>query len=332
MQTKNKYLREEYHSRINRVIDYIEENLNKSLSLEELAGVANFSRYHFHRIFRAMVGETLNQFIGRVRVERAATRLLEQPKKSITEVALDCGFSGSASFARAFNNYYKMSASEWRNGGCEEFSKNRKMVSKDGKTLGKDGKEPDGIVGYFGSVSNDVVQFNRSEEMQKQSQISGKVEVKDLEEMHVAYVRHIGPYQGNDQLFGELFGKIFRWAGPRGLVRMPETKAITIYHDNPEITDDDKLRISVGITVPNGTPVDGEVGMTSVPAGRYAMARFELDPDQYGDAWNWTCGTWLPDSGYQPDERPTFELYYNDPKEHPEGKHIVDICVPVKPL
>lgn len=41
---------------------------------------------------------------------------------------------------------------------------------------------------------------------------------------------------------------------------------------------------------------------------------------------------WSPESGYQPDDRPAFELYLNDPKEHPEGKHIVEICAPVKPL
>ncbi len=74
--SKQKYLREEYISRINRVMDYIEVNIVQDLSLENLAEVANFSRFHFHRIFRAMVGETLHQFIQRIRLEKAAAQTI----------------------------------------------------------------------------------------------------------------------------------------------------------------------------------------------------------------------------------------------------------------
>ena len=118
----------------------------------------------------------------------------------------------------------------------------------------------------------------------------------------------------------------------RGLLHFPETKFITIYHDNPDITDETKLRTDVCLTVPAGTQVDGEIGKAKIPAGKYAVAHFEITPDQYQDAWNAVYGGWLPEGGYQPDDGPCYELYLNDPKEHPEGKHIVDICVPVRPL
>ena len=150
--------------------------------------------------------------------------------------------------------------------------------------------------------------------------------------MQVAYLRHIGPYAGNEQLFGDLFNRLCAWAGPRGLLRFPETKMITIYHDNPDITDETRLRTDVCITVPPETQVDGEIGKADIPAGKYAVAHFEILPDQYGDAWNAVYGGWFPESGYKPDDRPCFELYLNDPKQHPEGKHVVDIYAPVKPL
>jgi AraC family transcriptional regulator len=101
----------EYTARINRVIDYIVANLHGDLTLETLARVAHFSPYHFHRIFGAMVGETLHQFIQRLRIERAASMLVVNPKKSITEIALDCGFSGSAAFARVFRDTFGREAS-----------------------------------------------------------------------------------------------------------------------------------------------------------------------------------------------------------------------------
>ena len=78
---RQQYLREVYISRINRVIDYIESNIASDLSLEELADVAHFSSFHFHRIFRAMVDEPLNVFIQRVRIEKAAAKLIANPRK-----------------------------------------------------------------------------------------------------------------------------------------------------------------------------------------------------------------------------------------------------------
>ena len=85
-----------------------------------------------------------------------------------------------------------------------------------------------------------------------------KVEVKEMPKLHVAYVRHIGPYKGDSELFERLFGNLMKWAGPRGLLRFPETKVLAVYHDDPKITDEDKLRTSACITIPGDTPVEGE--------------------------------------------------------------------------
>ena len=159
-----------------------------------------------------------------------------------------------------------------------------------------------------------------------------QVEVKDMPEFNVAYIRHIGPYAGDSDLFEEIFTRLMNWAGPRGLLRFPETKVIAVYHDDPKITDEDKLRLSACITVPEDTPVEGEVGKMAVPGGKFAVARFELSTDEFEEAWNMVYGGWLPESGYQPDDRLFYELYHNDCREHPEKKSIVNICVPVKPL
>ena len=109
--------RREYESRVNRVLDYIDRSLEKKLSLEELARVASFSPFHFHRIFKCMVGETLNDYIRRIKLEKAANILAHNERTSITEIAFDCGFSSSAVFARAFKENFGMSASEWRRDG-----------------------------------------------------------------------------------------------------------------------------------------------------------------------------------------------------------------------
>ena len=158
------------------------------------------------------------------------------------------------------------------------------------------------------------------------------VEVKELPELNVAYIRHIGAYAGLAEVFEGLFGRLMQWAGPRGLLGDPETKIICVYHDDPGVTDEDKLRVSVCLTVPEGTAVDGEIGQMKVPGGNFAVGHFELATDEYAEAWNALMGGWLPQSGYQPDDRLCYEWYRNDPKQHPEGKCVVDICVPVRPL
>ena len=159
-----------------------------------------------------------------------------------------------------------------------------------------------------------------------------KVEVKNLEKMTVAYIRHIGPYVENSALFKEIFGKLFKWAGPHRLINFPETKMISVYYDDPKITDENKLRMDCSISVPSDTEVSREISKMTIAGGKYAVGRFEIKTDEYSDAWQKMMGKWLPESGYVPDDKPCFEIYQNDPKQHPQGLHIVDICVPVKPL
>jgi AraC family transcriptional regulator len=326
---RKRYLREEYTSRINRVLDYIEAHIGEDLNLEDIARVATFSPFHFHRIFGAMVGETLNQYIQRIRVEKAAAQLINNPRKTVTEIALDCGFSGPATFARAFREYFNMSASQWRSGGYLQGGKIRQIESKESQPTDKNGKDT-GIPSYY--TESDIQNQKWRVIMQGKSNLKAEVEVRDIPEFHIAYVRHVGPYAGDSALFGRLFEMLMKWAGPRGLLNFPETQMLTVYHDDPNITDPNKLRISVGISVPEGTPVEGEVGKMKIPGGRYAVARFEIVQEDYTDAWNAVYGGWFPESGYQPADGPCYELYLNNPEEHPEKKHIFDIVVPVKPL
>lgn len=103
-----------YEARINRVIDYIAADPARDFTLDELAGAAPFSRFHFHRIFAGLVGETLHAFIRRLRMDRAANLLAFAPTLSVTDVAMYCGFSSSQNFARAFRERFDMTPSEYR--------------------------------------------------------------------------------------------------------------------------------------------------------------------------------------------------------------------------
>ncbi len=323
---ENRFLHEEYIARINRVIDYIEKNIAEGdLTLKRLSSVAVFSPFHFHRIFAGMMGETLNQFIQRVRVEKAAMMLVANPKKNMTEIAYDCGYSGSAQFSRAFREKFGVTPSEWRRDKLYSGVDSNICIneSRDGKNISNNGKEQNHVYSYD---EGNIIRRNDMNNVKASS-----VEVKKFPEMTVAYVRHVGPYKGNSVLFEKLIGRICSWAGSRELLK-PDTKLIALYHDNPEVTDENKLRVSICLTMPDNVKVDSEIGKMKIDGGVYVTAHFEINPDEYERAWDWVYGSWLPESGYQPDDKPCFELYGPDPKDHPQGKHIFDICVPVKPL
>ncbi|HRX85905.1 MAG TPA: AraC family transcriptional regulator, partial [Phycisphaerae bacterium] len=80
----------DYQQRMLRVLVFIQQHLDEALRLEDLAGVANFSPFHFHRIFRGMVGETVMEHVRRLRLERAAQRL-RQGDQPVTRLAFEAG-------------------------------------------------------------------------------------------------------------------------------------------------------------------------------------------------------------------------------------------------
>jgi AraC family transcriptional regulator len=304
----------EYIARINKTFDYIESNLEKPMTLEELANVANFSKFHFNRIFHSIVGETPFQFILRVRIERAATLIVTNKKESISEIAQKCGFSDISVFSRNFRSYFQISASQYR--------VNKSNISNSSQLNSNSHQTEERPTQYF-CPELKTIKWRTNMELNK------SVEVKDLPNMTVAYIRHIGPYKGDDKLFENLWNRLFSWAGPRGLLGRKDFKSLVIYHDDPNVTIEEKLRMSVCITVPPETKVDGEIGKMEIEAARYVMARFELTARDFQQAWDWVYGQWFPSSGYQPDDKPCFEMYPEEPKD---GKFIVDICVPVKPM
>jgi AraC family transcriptional regulator len=178
----------------------------------------------------------LNRFIQRIRIEKAASRLINNPKETITEIALDCGFSGSAVFSRAFKEVYNTTPSQWRqraiSGDDVVFGSKNKIR----QTKRKIRQDMDTSTFYINPITNALPwRFT----MKGKDPV--RIEVKERTEQTVAYVRHIGPYKGDTKLFETLFQTLMTWAGPRGLLQFPETQMLAVYHDNPDITDEDKL-------------------------------------------------------------------------------------------
>jgi len=304
----------EYKSRINKTLDYIEINLCNQFTLDELASVASFSKYHFHRIFLGVIGETPFQFITRLRLQKAGTFLIMNPRLSINDIAINSGFTDISIFSRNFKHHFGQAPSVWK----------KQMLEKSNLSQIKSNPE---------KVKNELsvyfCKYSKSLKWRTNMEQNKSIEIKQLPDMTVAYVRHIGPYKGDEALFQGLWNKLFAWAGPKGLLAQTDLISLAIYHDDPNITEDMKLRTSICLTVPEDTMVDGEVGKMKVEGGQYMVARFVVNATEFADAWQWVYAKWFPESGYQPDDKPCFEMYTEEPKDN---KFTVDICVPVKPL
>jgi len=163
----------DYVERVNRAIDHIVRNLADPAGLEEISRAAGFSPFHFHRVFKSLLGETLHQFVKRLRLERALYLMSHAPNRSLTEVSLDCGFSSSSDFSRSFKQCYGAAPSvfdleTFRNSRREEFE--RVVSSQVGGhrfTTLPAGQNPDGF----------------------------EVQLRNLPARTVAYIRVLDPYR-----------------------------------------------------------------------------------------------------------------------------------------
>ena len=114
----------EYEGRLLRVLAHIHDHLDGDLSLDALADVACMSRFHWHRVFRAMTGETLADAVRRIRLLRAANALVREDRP-IEEIAARYGYSGPASFSRAFRAALGVAPGEFREQGVQRTAELR---------------------------------------------------------------------------------------------------------------------------------------------------------------------------------------------------------------
>ena len=307
--------RREYEARVNRVVDHIGAHLGEELTLAALARVAAFSPFHFHRVFRVVTGETLFGFIQRLRLERSASVLLAVPDRSVLEVALDHGFSSAATFARAFRVHFGMSATAWRHGGAKRWPARRRLHRKLGKHLRKPGNAP------ARRAAHTAPRRRKGEAM--------NVRVQELPPQRVAYMRYVGPYGAHG--IPELWERFVTWMLAHGLDPATTTR-LGVAHDDPAITQAEKCRYDACAVVRDDFQPDRSVNVANVPGGRFAVWSFNGTAHEIQGAWDRVFAGWLPDSGYQPDDRPCLEIYRGRAYDEKTGIFRCELYLPVRAL
>lgn len=318
----DKSLNNEYYIRLNKTIDYIHNHYADELNLTRLADVACFSKFHFHRLFRTMVGETLNDFVQRIRLEKSIQKLIKEPSQSITEIALDCGFSSSQNFATLFKASYGLPPSTVR----KEYNWDNYKIKME-KLRIKDKNVLQPAEAYLYDVYRNKRQLPIDRIMDQKS--IPDVKIVERQPLRVAYVRIIGHYR--EETIVPAFKKLLQWATPREYLT---GKAIVlgVIGSPTSITPEDKLIFDACITVPDSVKADQWVNIQTLPGGKFGVHHCEIERNSAEAMWMNVMLNWLFHSDYQPDDRPLWQIFYNDPETHPLKHQILDLCLPIKPL
>jgi AraC family transcriptional regulator len=291
----------EYAQRINRVVDYLRGNLDRQPKLEELAKVACFSEFHFHRIFSAVSGETLNNFTNRLRLEKAA-RLLRFSGRSLTDIAFDCGFSSSATFSRAFRLGYDTTPSQFRKGGEIKNSKICKEI-------------------YTGQEY--VLPMSTEEK-----RAAFPVRFIDIPERQVAYIRVTNAFEMDRVLAA--FKKVIEWAKSQGIYSQGTLFGMTV--DDPDVTPKHLYRYEACFSSSLPFVCMKEMSKLKMPAMRYAATRVSGDIRKVATAWDYLIRIWLINSVYEPEHAPALEIYLDKEKATDWSHFELDLCLPVRKL
>jgi AraC family transcriptional regulator len=267
--------------------------------LKELAKVACFSEFHFHRIFGAVSGETLNNFTIRLRLEKAA-RLLRYSVKSLTEIALDCGFSSPATFSRAFRSGYDTSPSQFRKSG--EIKK-RKIC-----------KELYWAQEYLLPMSA------------AEKQAAFPVSLIDIPERQVAYVRVTNAFE-MDRVLSAL-KRLIEWAKSQDIFSQGTLFGMSV--DDPHVTPKRFYRYEVCLASSSPFECPEGISKMNMPAMRYAATRVSGDIRTVTTATDHLFRGWLINSEYEPEHAPGLEVFLNKEKALDWSHFDLELCIPVR--
>ena len=282
-----------YHERIARVVGYLSKQVNNNPSLETLADIAAISPFHFHRVYRALTGETPSSTVRRLRLARACVLLRDTPK-SVTEVAFEVGYDTSQSFAKAFR-------------AATGFTPT--AIRKDLASLNR-------ILQELGNPSEASTNDSRDLE----------VKMVSVEPFKVIASRHVGPHKGLFKAYGELF----QWAETTGLVeRFRGIYGIPI--DDPRDMPEGECRFDCCFNFGPEANGNGRFREDRLGGGTFVVTRHTGPYEGLEDKYDYLYGAWLNGSGYALRDQPAFNNYLNDPDSAPPEQWETDIYVPVQP-
>jgi AraC family transcriptional regulator len=271
--------------RLLRVLDHIHDNPAGDLSLDALSDVAAMSRFHWHRVFRAMTGETMAQAVRRIRMHRASYYLV-MTEIPVAGIATDLGLPNLASFNRTFTDHFGMTPAAFRKRGeLRPFVRNQ-----------------------------------RSE-----ITLMHPVSIRTAGPMRLAAVPHKGPYFEISRAFQTLSAVM----GTRDLFSKAG-RMVGIFYDDPQTVPWPELRSHAAFEMTADADIAPPLEEVTLAAGRQAVLTYKGPYAGLPAAYDQLFGVWLPASGEEPADSPSFEVYLNSPMDTAPENLVTELHLPLK--
>ncbi len=264
-----------YHARMRRVLDHIDRHLDDDLDLDAVSSVAAFSKFHFHRQFKATFGVSLHRYVQLARLRQASKQLAHAQGQSVTEIALDAGYETPDAFARAFRQRLGQSPSSFR-------------------------KAPDWepwlrAFGPLDTAKSKIMQTTFT---------SDQVALRAVAPTRVAILEH----RGDPRTIDASVQRFIAWRKAAGL--SPQTNpTFNVWHSERRPADpaDYRMDLCVGLADHQSVDAAGEtIKLGEIPGGRCAVLRVTGAVHDLEPAALYLYRDWLPASG---EEMRDFPIY-----------------------
>jgi len=310
MHIHDHHIKPEYQQVVMKVLHYINQNMAGDVSLETLAGIANYSPFHFQRIFSEAILETPKQYVIRLRLERAAHFIKIFPSLPINEIASGCGFSSNSIFSRAFKNYYGISAEKYKElppVKIQEISKKRNQFTQWEE------------IPWITPISD-------IQERIKTIKLSPHPVISTIYSFKIACIQTTLSHKENISF---AFKSLLQWAAPRELINA-STKYFGIWLDFPFITPYNKCRILCGIELSSEIKPTKEISILTFNKGQYINYKMTGDINKTLDSFIALNHNYIDSMGYSISEMICYEQFEESPIITPYETIHRNLLIPVK--
>lgn len=291
---------ERYEARISRAIALIDAELGSAPGLDRLAAAACLSPHHFHRLFKALTGETVHAFSTRLRLERAVVLAKAAPHLAWKEIGARVGYGSPPVFSRAFRRQFGVGPAAF---DIETYWRTR-----------PDAEAAAGLSDHFLQPAPPVPD-------------DFMVTIETRPAARLAVTRATGGYLEPAKIM-RAYERLAGWAEHEGHA-LGGGRLSGASRDDPDVTPlsccryEFRLEIAPGVTPPPG------IAVAFQPEGRWAIHRAAGDMAAVDRAWNLLFKSWLPAAGLDLRDAPAEEVFVRVPAEIGWDRVDLMCCVPI---
>ncbi len=279
-----------YQKRIRSVIEYIHNNPGAPLTSDRLAEVAHLSPYHWHRIYKAITGESAAATVKRCRMHNAAATLI-RTDIPLADVGASVGYPEIHSFTRTFKQFYGISPGKFRHTQA-------------------------------GSRGNPKLSDNSSD--------AGDIRAQFVEIKRKPAVRLVGAWHRGDYMtIGVTFENVMAQCAIAGIMP-PIPQMTGLYLADPDCTDEPELKSFAGIVMSPDVEVPDNLEVYYYPGGNFAVLTHEGPYALLSQGYEWLYYKWLASADATVRDQPCSEIYLNSPQDTSPAELLTEICLPIE--